>query len=308
MIKNIFIILSLLLLVACASEDFCKGPYFEFQKEQCCLDENENQICDRDESNQQIALTPKASPDSQEHQGMVENNVQNDNSMQESNMPLNTNEKNQEKSLEETQDENLVGKAVYPSQKISTQSFSEKEKQDLIKKFEEKITSLRYRINENNILIKPPFMVIELPSPQRVEVASEDGIKFYYNTITFDVSKMQAVLSCEARVAFNRGFCEDLQNRVIPVPFDEYFEKTPYDWIEILRRNPVISYQPRYSNIEQRPVDYLILDHPKGNVELWIDSTYGVPIKVKTYEMKGESIVYQDLAINSVSLKDLGLN
>ncbi len=50
----ILFLLSLLFISSCAKEvikesSFCKKPYFEFRKGECCLDNNDNSICDSDE-------------------------------------------------------------------------------------------------------------------------------------------------------------------------------------------------------------------------------------------------------------------
>ncbi|MBU2639448.1 MAG: lipoprotein [Nanoarchaeota archaeon] len=58
--KILFLILTLILLTGCTvpkqtlpktteETTFCKAPYIEYQKEKCCLDQNNNGICDDDD-------------------------------------------------------------------------------------------------------------------------------------------------------------------------------------------------------------------------------------------------------------------
>ena len=67
---NLFSIILLALLVACSqvskdvspkqnnkSEPFCKGDYFEWKTNECCLDMNNNQICDKDENTTKNEVT-----------------------------------------------------------------------------------------------------------------------------------------------------------------------------------------------------------------------------------------------------------
>jgi len=57
-------VLAILILTGCAqNQPLCKTPYFEFQEGQCCLDENNNSMCDNDEASRvqkQEEVTPPA--------------------------------------------------------------------------------------------------------------------------------------------------------------------------------------------------------------------------------------------------------
>jgi hypothetical protein len=44
------VIFCLLVLVGCSQKELCKSPYFEFKSGECCLDYDNNSICDKDET------------------------------------------------------------------------------------------------------------------------------------------------------------------------------------------------------------------------------------------------------------------
>lgn len=44
------ILFALALLAGCTSASVCRGAYYEFKTGECCLDENNNHICDNDEA------------------------------------------------------------------------------------------------------------------------------------------------------------------------------------------------------------------------------------------------------------------
>lgn len=54
----VFLVVGLFVLSGCAEkevveESLCNKPYFEYMKGQCCLDSNDNQICDKDETKEE---------------------------------------------------------------------------------------------------------------------------------------------------------------------------------------------------------------------------------------------------------------
>ena len=65
MAKALFIILVLVIsifLVGCANQiekPLCSSPYIEYQKGNCCLDSNNNSICDNDEKNETVKTEEK---------------------------------------------------------------------------------------------------------------------------------------------------------------------------------------------------------------------------------------------------------
>lgn len=60
----VFLLLAILFISACAKEtvinesSFCKKPYFEFKKGECCLDNNNNSICDESEPKEERTEMP----------------------------------------------------------------------------------------------------------------------------------------------------------------------------------------------------------------------------------------------------------
>jgi len=71
-VRIILVIISIVLLVlaGCVTqqpvvqeEPFCTSPYFEYKKGECCLDANSNNICDTDEDQKEVMVTPEPKPD-----------------------------------------------------------------------------------------------------------------------------------------------------------------------------------------------------------------------------------------------------
>lgn len=64
MIIFAFLVISILVLFGCAEKEegsVCNKPYFEYMKGQCCLDSNNNQICDTDEIQKEEKVTEEGS-------------------------------------------------------------------------------------------------------------------------------------------------------------------------------------------------------------------------------------------------------
>jgi hypothetical protein len=170
---------------------------------------------------------------------------------------------------------------------------------DLLKKADEKITSLSYLFGGsetgnlflNTYFIKQDKMKIRL---YEEDYYVRDG---YYDTIYINdaIGCCEQLSRCKSHNIDNTGKPFDVDVSTLKVP------KTPYQWVKEVPANAQIL-GPQ--TVNSRSVTQIKYKNPAGeDIVQWIDQTYGVPHKIE--HMVGDTkIVYQFNDMKFNQLKD----
>ena len=273
----IILLLLCIALSACSSSKTCTAPFYEFEKGVCCLDENNNKVCDRDEGQNGTLGTKeiaKESTSSKDGQTMKEN-----------------------ASIVNVSAKNEKGTIMQPDEKLSPQASKEK----ILKMFDSKVNSISYNNELGRVLIKFPYVSLQL---KNTRVVDYDKDTVYIDTLYLNMQNRTATATCETRSDTNDERCKELGKKIAKVSFQDYKQVTPYDWIELLRQGVVTTYASRYEKVEQRIVDYVVFQSGNNKIELWLDTDYGVPVKARS-SVDNKAIIYSELALNSVNNNDI---
>lgn len=124
----------------------------------------------------------------------------------------------------------------------------------------------------------------------------------YFNVVYLDTTTETAQATCE-----NKRRCLtpniDNTNRIYPADYEEYRKKTPYEWIkevdyaEIVGREMIGHYS--VTKIQSREDDLL--------TEMWVDTRYGVPhkIRVTTSDGKEKTYHFRNMMFNTLRDSDV---
>ncbi len=176
------------------------------------------------------------------------------------------------------------------------------EVKDLLKRADEKITSLRYLYggSETGNLFLDTY---DIKGSKMVLHRYEDDYyvrEGYYDTVYIDMAAQSAVgccieqSRCKSHNVDNTGKRFDVDFSTLKIP------KTPYQWAKEVKGAEVVGPQ----TFASRSVTFIKYTDANGaQVDLWVDDTYGVPHKV-VVTSGGQEIKYQfnDLKFNT--LKD----
>ena len=129
---------------------------------------------------------------------------------------------------------------------------------------------------------------IKISMPKNTKLSDNQ----YYDTIYLNIGKPEGTAYCEAADCLDAG--RDLQ-----IKFDEFYRPTPIDFVKtIMIARPVGT-----ELIDGRKVTLIsFTDNLSNNGSMWLDNTYGVPLKVKFDTSKYE---YRDIFFNTLSSSDV---
>jgi len=273
--KMFFIMFLALFLVACVEDPVCNKPYFEYKQGECCVDENENNICDRDESSGPI----------QNSSVSMENT-----------------------SGEVTTQQQIVIAAPNNKEKVMKDEIPVDAqlaagKQNIINNFVQKVRSVEYTYLGSRYFIKPPNVGIVLDTIKPFG-ADEKGENLYIDTVYLEMTQKIAFAGCEAQEPVNAKKCKPLWQQLIEVGYGTYNTLTPFDWIERLHEGTIVDYKKKYVSVDQRIADYAVFEYNGQLIEMWVDGEFGVPLKIREAQ-KANVHTFQQLTINSVEDTDV---
>lgn len=108
-----------------------------------------------------------------------------------------------------------------------------------------------------------------------------------YDTVYLDLAAKSAVAYCESVSCTNKGSLD--------VNFDDYYLQTPADFASSVAGAKLRNYELLY----QRKTAVIIFEDTKGmNGTMWLDTVYGMPVKVQT---NGTGYEYREIAFNTVA-------
>jgi len=134
---------------------------------------------------------------------------------------------------------------------------------------------------------KGALVKLELYQPPRYDPAT------YYNTVYLDLDKNTAAGYCEDRLR-----CRDRMNARVDVDFQTYKPKLAIDWIDDI--DPATVKVLQTQTIDQRPATRI--QYQSGGVtnDMWLDETYGLPLKVVINTPEPFTYQYGKLIANTV--------
>ena len=170
--------------------------------------------------------------------------------------------------------------------------------QELLQKHVGRVVSLKYMYQDATN--KPEeWETWVMGDKMHVKLREMDNVRgdVYVDNIYLDLAAKKAVCYCERNVYR----CAD-PNSPIELSFAKYYRKTPFEWIESV----TYAEKETEETMQQRTVWKIKWTEDGKTTAMWIDTYYGVPVKIK--ETEGSTIrdfIYEDIAFNSVEDADL---
>ncbi|MBN1644831.1 hypothetical protein JW851_02185 [Candidatus Woesearchaeota archaeon] len=204
----------------------------------------------------------------------------------------------------ETKEEAITKKTEpIPTVKVEQPPQLPEKIQELILKSQTKVISCKY------LLSQPPenrFLDTYFIKGNKIKVRRYEGNAYkigeYYDTVYLDRDAKTATARCE-----DEGRClqsgEDYTRKVFEADYDTYNTKTPMDWLEGLTNAELIG-----PEVIDGVSTMKIKSIQTGKIiELWLHTTYGVPIKATITESGQPTLVYQyaDSAFNYLKDSDV---
>lgn len=179
------------------------------------------------------------------------------------------------------------------------------ELKELLGRADEKVKSYQYLLGEppDNRLLDTYYVMGDKIKIKLFEYDPYD-IDNYFDTVYLDD---------EAKTAF--GFCENKKRCVSKtldntkkkweLDYSQYRKKTPYEWLqEIPPTASIVGPQVH----ESRSATLISYEESGGGVvEMWIDDTYGLPVKIVKSTPAGEKLVwnFNDFTANALKESDV---
>ena|SRR3989344_1577277 len=158
--KLIFLTFFVVLLSACVEKPLCTQPYFEYKQGECCLDENNNKICDRDEQKEEAPAQPLLPEEKTEQITLPEKT---------------------ETSVEQTEEE-----------QTTTEDPLIIGREKILNTLVTKVKSVQYTYEGHTFFVKPPNVGIVLDTIKPAGVDEEDN-SLYIDTVYLDMVTKDAL-------------------------------------------------------------------------------------------------------------------
>lgn len=126
---------------------------------------------------------------------------------------------------------------------------------------------------------------------QSVVIETDTLYQNAYDVIVFDTSRREAYAFCE-----QEDYCEQ-QGEYSDLPFEEHFVWTPFTWLTEIRYAEVVG----GANLFNRKTHKISVND--GEMEMWLDDFFGVPLKVVRGE---EQYEFRNPDFNSLTDEDVG--
>ncbi len=207
----------------------------------------------------------------------------------------------QEEPEEETQEpENATPPAPPQQEENETEKATiDSEVKDMIKKVENNVNSFSYTyVGPPNNKPQRTYKVVgntikvDLPQPRDKTRAPS------FTHVYLDTNTKTAVGWCEKR-DLNR--CPNGTVKYTDVDYDQYYKKTPYQWLKDIKSATYKGSGPQYESRATLSVEFTTEDDRSG--EMRIVEFYGLPGKITLDN--GDTIEFRDLSINSLDEEDV---
>jgi hypothetical protein len=255
------ILVSIAFLIGCSAEESCKKPMTQIN-DQCCVDLDENLICDTEEVEEEVVEEIKV----EKPVITVEPSVEQETKIQAKNEePLVTAQVVIEEPVEEP-----------VAQKPNSESYQ------FIELYESKKLGYQYIYNTEWHRVKGDKIKIELDMPKKFTPAEIQGERypiFHVDTIYLDRSKQEAIGYCEKDVTC---FAEDIIDLGLPLDYNDYKDKTPDEWLYEYGPKKPDSFEERKYYIKSQLTTRAIYKTETGEIRVYYDPTSGLVLRVET--------------------------
>ena len=135
--------------------------------------------------------------------------------------------------------------------------------------------------------VKGDRVKVELYQPPRYDPLT------YYNTVYFDLSTKYAMGYCEDSLR-----CRDRQNAAVSVDYQSSRPKLAAEWLSEIDTATVqvLQTQP----IDNRPAKRIQYQDDGTAVDMWLDETYGLPLKIVVNYAEPFTVQFSKLIANTV--------
>jgi uncharacterized protein YcfL len=185
-----------------------------------------------------------------------------------------------------------VPKSVVEEKKMVLQKSIDPAVATLLNKTK-KVTSYKYAF------YGPPndaFGINFVINNEKIKIVLPKETKFadgqYYDTVYMTVGSASGNAYCENPDCINK-------DQPLPVSFSDYYKPTPFDFVETI----VVAKPAGTEIVENRKATIIsFVDNESKNGTMWLDNTFGLPVRVKFKDSKYE---YRDFYFNSLTDKDV---
>lgn len=205
----------------------------------------------------------------------------------------------------ETKEEILPTKTPEPAPIVKVEPAIQ-----LPERVQELVTKAKTKIKSYKYLLKAPpenrFLHTYFIQGNKMKIKLFEGNAYilgkYYDTIYLDTTAKTATARCEdeRRCAFGG---EDYTRKVFEANYNDYVTKTPMDWLNEITNAEVIGPEV----VDGMSTLKIKTTRAGQIIEMWLHTTYGVPIKISIVESEQPTEVYQfaDSAFNSLREVDV---
>jgi hypothetical protein len=268
--------------VGCSAEK-CEKPLVKIGNK-CCVDLNDNQICDVDEGTETetkteekqeiITVEPKQT---QEQTEQVE-------------------EKTQEKPEDKLEETDLETKEE------SEEEIPPSKTQYLLDLYTAKQPGYKYICNKEWHKVKDDKIKIELNLPKKYTFVEVKGIRysvFYIDTVYLDRNTLQAIGYCEQDATCTSGGLLDIP---IYVDYNEFKDKTPDEWLKEYAPIEPIAYEANKYYIKGKLTTRATYEIEDGEIRIYYKPRTGLVMRIETQigEYPTDIIEYFDLTAGTI--------
>jgi len=174
---------------------------------------------------------------------------------------------------------------------------------ELLTKYQRKVRSYQF------LFSKPPenrFLNTYHIKGDKIKIKLYEGNAYkvgkYYDTVYLDKSKQTATARCESEKRCSYAG-EDYTGKVFEVSYDDFVIETPIEWIEGITQAELIGPEV----VDGRSATKIKTTQSGKIIELWIDTTYGLPLKKEITQTGQPVLKYQvnDVIVNHLADSDV---
>lgn len=230
--------------------------------EKCCVDLNNNMICDIEETEEK----------SQEQEIVIEE-VPEEKITEQEELPL-----EEAEAIEETPE--ITAEVVAEEPVIKVESPNS-ETYQFIELYENKQLGYQYIYNTEWHKVKQNKIKIDLNMPKKytpIEIQGKTYPIFFVDTIYLDRNKQEAKGYCEKDPTC---FGEDIMDISLPLNYDEFKDKTPDEWMyEYGPKKPSLFEERKYY-IKGKQTTRAIYPTETGEIRVYYDPKTGLVIRIE---------------------------
>jgi len=277
---TILIIILFIILSACHSQE-CTKPMVKIGNK-CCVDLNNNQICDLEENNQtQNKITGQNTAETEPKEKpavTVKTKPKTSPKPETTKQQEKTAAPEPETEAEATQEsEDKMVKIEKPLQKKDLP-----ETHNFIGKYEAMSNGYKYIYNSAWHKVKDTKVKIELKTPKKyhsIETNNKKYPVFYIDTIYIDRDKKTATGYCEK---YRECFSEELLDTPLRLDYSEFKDKTPDEWLYEYADTKPDLFEERKYYVKDKQTSRATYKKEYGELRIYYHPLTGLPVRIET--------------------------